>query len=72
MYIGKLPDINKFMYCVFVYWYFYRYYIITCFQEADEKLWHDEKVQLQIALMKVFDSKSLRNGYVEQVFQQVN
>ncbi|XP_026807773.1 uncharacterized protein LOC113550245 [Rhopalosiphum maidis] len=39
-------------------------------QEADEKLWHDEKVQLQIALMKVFDSKSLRNGYVEQVFQQ--
>ncbi|XP_060873528.1 NACHT domain- and WD repeat-containing protein 1 isoform X2 [Metopolophium dirhodum] len=39
-------------------------------QEADEKLWHDEKVQLQIALMKTFDSKSLRSGYVEQVFQQ--
>ncbi|XP_022165189.1 uncharacterized protein LOC111030132 isoform X2 [Myzus persicae] len=39
-------------------------------QEADEKLWHDEKVQLQIALMKAFDSKSSRNGYVEQVFQQ--
>ncbi|KAL5233574.1 hypothetical protein ACI65C_000984 [Semiaphis heraclei] len=39
-------------------------------QEADEKLWHDEKVQLQIALMKSFDSKSLRSGYVEQVFQQ--
>ncbi|KAL4089774.1 hypothetical protein QTP88_024745 [Uroleucon formosanum] len=39
-------------------------------QEADEKLWHDEKVQLQIALMKAFDSKSLRSGYVEQVLQQ--
>lgn len=50
----------------------YTYCIVTCFQEADEKLWHDEKVQLQIALMKVFDSKSLRSGYAEQVLQQVN
>ncbi|XP_025199078.1 uncharacterized protein LOC112597310 [Melanaphis sacchari] len=39
-------------------------------QEADEKQWHDEKVQLQIALMKMFDSKSSQNGYDEQVFQQ--
>lgn len=52
--------------------FIYLLYCITCFQEADEKLWHDEKVQLQIALMKSFDSKSLRSGYVEQVFQQVN
>lgn len=52
--------------------YIYSILYLTCFQEADEKLWHDEKVQLQIALMKAFDSKSLRSGYVEQVFQQVN
>lgn len=47
-------------------------YSVTYFQEADEKLWHDDKVQLQIALLKAFDSKSSRIGYVEQVFQQVN
>lgn len=45
-------------------------YFSPC-QEADEKLWHEEKVQLQIALMKAFDSNSSRSGYTEQIFQQV-
>ncbi|KAF0768010.1 Leucine-rich repeat and WD repeat-containing, partial [Aphis craccivora] len=35
-------------------------------QEADEKLWHDEKVQLQFALLHIFRS---RDEY-EQIFQQ--
>ncbi|VVC42160.1 Six-bladed beta-propeller, TolB-like,WD40-repeat-containing domain,WD40 repeat, conserved site,WD40/YVTN [Cinara cedri] len=39
-------------------------------QESDEKHWHDEKVQLQLALMKVSDSKSLQSIYAEQIFVQ--
>lgn len=56
------------------YFFYFAHLFIARFQEADEKLWHDEKVQLQIALMKAFDannSSSSQNDYADQVLQQV-